>query len=228
MSTSCSACSERHFDLAAQAVSGVRSSCASAAPNCRISPIALLEPSQRVVERLRHFVELVANAAHREAPAQIGDVDRRGGVGQPEERREREVSAIHRPTTRATIRPSGSAAQQQIQQPAECARPSDRVTCRPAADSASPGPARPQLFERRRRPYSVCRSTSRAIVHELPELGTRQHDPHRFHRVGLHDQPARDAVVNLVVARRLVRQTPPVRIVCDVDRARADRSSNRR
>ena len=92
--------------------SGVRSSCASAALNCRMSPTARSTPIEREIERVGHFVELVAGAADRQPPAQGVDVDGPRRLGQARQRRQRAAGhpAAHQ---RRQQQAGGDAPQQQ-------------------------------------------------------------------------------------------------------------------
>jgi hypothetical protein len=81
------------LDLARAAPAiGVRSSCARAVLNCRISPTASFDAGQRLVERLRHVVQLVVHAAHRQPLPQVGDVDAPRRVREAQERPQRDRS----------------------------------------------------------------------------------------------------------------------------------------
>jgi len=76
------------------AASGVRSSWASAALNCRILPHLadrVLEPRQRVVECRRHVLELVVHAARGQPSLQRPHIDLSRRAGQDVERPQREA-----------------------------------------------------------------------------------------------------------------------------------------
>jgi hypothetical protein len=167
--------------------------------NCRISPTAC--SSRRVVERRRHGIELVAGAADRYPPPQLGDVDRPGRVrqlGQRPQRHTRHPSADHERDDQAGRYGHHEQHEESLQRGVDRReRDTDlqQIGLARGGSQHAVGEADPAVIGievERHRPLA-----------ELPDLLRRELEPERPQRIGLHQQVAGAGVEDLVVARRL-------------------------
>ena len=131
---------------------GVRSSCASAVLNWRISPTASSTRASVSLNACATSSSSSCDAAHRQPLLQVGDVDRARRGGEPRAAGPARPSPSSVPRGSPTSRPAGHAPEQQLQEAPQRARPWRRATRRPAAGRSRPGAPAITLLDRRMRP----------------------------------------------------------------------------
>ncbi len=146
----------------------MRSSCASAALNWRISPTACSSRPSVLVEGQRHPIQLVVHAAHAAAAARASS--RRSGAPPPPcaTAGARRTRTATRTRTRGEEQRAGTRHSNRSAIPRSARHPSAPATRPPAGDT----PGRPDtvltLLEMRRRPYSVSMSNGLRLGAETP------------------------------------------------------------